>query len=61
MRTVNEIIAQFDVARVRIAEIYEQINGQQSAEASLVTLNSVSKTSRFGICRGAGKNIIGYV
>jgi hypothetical protein len=49
MRTVNEIIAQFDVARVRIAEIYEQINGQQSAEASLVTLNSVSKTSRFNL------------
>ncbi len=49
MKTVNEIIAQFDVARVRIGEIYEEITGQQSAEASLVALNSTSNTSRFNL------------
>jgi hypothetical protein len=49
MTTVTEIIAQFDIARDRIAEIYEKINGQQAAEASLVDLTSASKTSRFNL------------
>lgn len=49
MKTVNEIIAQFDVARARINEIYTLITGQQSAEATLVSLNSVSTTSRFNL------------
>jgi hypothetical protein len=50
MTTVNEIIAQFNVARDRIYEIYAQMNDQQTAEgATLAALNSVSKTSRFNL------------
>lgn len=50
MKTVNEIIAQFNVARDRINEIYTAMNGQQAAEgATLAGLNSVSMTSRFNL------------
>ncbi len=50
MRTVNEIIAQFNVARDRVNELYAAMNNQQTAEgATLAGLNSVSKTSRFNL------------